>query len=164
MSLPRICTACLTAIVLAGAFVGPGFAQTADPSAPALRGSGQTIPPLSKKPLPRKTKTALTKTGAAKTAAAKGPEKPELAPWAAVDPARAGEAEKQTPNAAPMPGIHHEAPSTEGNTTVGVKWNSNNSPNYGPMSTSGLMNGYNSTVNGAPDPGTSIQPGVKFKF
>jgi hypothetical protein len=87
-----------------------------------------------------------------------------MEPWAAVDPARAGQVDQQAATTAPMPGVAHSVPSASGPMSVGMKWNSNNDPNYGAMSTSGMMNQYNANVGGIPDPGTTVEPGVKFQF
>jgi hypothetical protein len=101
----------------------------------------------------------------AKTAQAKPADRPkEMEPWAAVDPTRAELVDQKSAATAPMPGVAHPPPSSEDSVSTGVKWSSSNTPNYGPMSTSGLMNGYNSNVNGSPDPGTTVETGVKFRF
>jgi hypothetical protein len=156
----------LAAAICALVAIPPGVAQAAGGNAPAddtlgLRGVGNPAEAVKKPAVPHKTKTVREKPAAQQKPA----DKPKaMEPWAAVDPARAGLVDEKAAAMAPMPGVAHPAPSDEGSVSTGVKWNSSNSPNYGPMSTSGLMNGYNSAVSGSPDQGTTVEPGVKFKF
>ncbi|MGD0635062.1 MAG: hypothetical protein ABSA13_12430 [Beijerinckiaceae bacterium] len=129
-----------------------------------LRGAAGT-PKAVAKPVKKPAPPRIAKTAQAKTAQAKPADKPkEMEPWAAVDPTRAGLVDEKAATTAPMPGVAHPAPSSEGPISTGMKWSSSNAPNYGPMSTSGLMNEYNANVNGNPDPGTTAEAGVKFRF
>jgi hypothetical protein len=156
----------LIAVVWALAAASPSSAQVAggdlsgsrSPDLRGVAGAPKAAGKRGKKPATaHKSRTAQTKPAE---------KPPEMEPWAAVDPTRAGRVDARAATEAPMPGVAHPtaSSSSDGPLGVGMKWNSNNDPNYGPMSTSGLMNQYNSNLNGGPDPGTTVEPGVKLQF
>jgi hypothetical protein len=153
-----VAAVCILGTISPSMAQGAGIGADAD-AALGLRGVDAT-PKTTVKPVKKPAPARVAKTTHAKPA-----DKPkEMEPWAAVDPTRAGFVDEKAATLAPMPGVEHPAPTSEGAITPVGKVSVNNTPNYGPMSTAGLMNKYDSTVNGGIDPGTTVETGLKFKF
>ncbi len=125
-----------------------------------------TAPTLKAKP--KKTRAATKpKTGQAATPKAAKAEAPKpLEPWQAVDPGRtaAGRNTQPDPTQAAMPGIEHIVRPDEDPVSVGMKWNSSNTPNPGLGSTAGVIYQNDHAMGAQSEVGTDAQVGVKLKF